>query len=102
MDSVLDRLKERKTVIIPGEHIRVKDRIYEIIDRLRSASEAVSFFEMCAEKNDRLYIIALFLGMLELLRLKIICVNQDALFTDIYIYLKNNDFNTEILQNMGG
>jgi segregation and condensation protein A len=101
MDSVLDRLKERKTVVIPGERMRVKDRIYEIIDKLRAASEAVSFFELCAQNNDRLYIISLFLGMLELLRLKIISVNQDELFTDIYIYLKNDDFDSAILQNMG-
>jgi segregation and condensation protein A len=101
MDSVLDRLKERKTIVIPGERMKVKDRMHEIIERLRAANEAVSFFEMCSAKNDRIYIIALFLAMLELLRLKIISVNQDELFTDIYIYLKQDDFDTAILQNMG-
>ena len=101
MDSVLDRLKERKTIVIPGERMKVKDRMHEIIEKLRAANEAVSFFEMCAAKNDRIYIIALFLAMLELLRLKIISVNQNELFTDINIYLTRDDFDAAILQNMG-
>src|ERR1035437_4864644 len=101
MDSVLDRLKEVKTIVISGERVRVKDRIYELIDRLKAANEAVSFYEMCSENNSKLYIIALFLGMLELLRLKVISVYQDALFTDIKIYMRNDDYDAQILNNIG-
>jgi segregation and condensation protein A len=101
MDSVLDRLKERKTIVIPEERIRVKDRIYELIDRLRAANDAVSFYDMCSENNSNLYIIALFLGMLELLRLRIVSVHQDHLFADIKIYLRDDNYDESILNNVG-
>jgi segregation and condensation protein A len=101
MDSVLERLKEKKLVIIPGEQVKVRDRMYELIDKLKAANEAVSFFEMVSANHSRLYIIALFLAILELTRLKVISCYQDQLFDDIKIYIKNNDFDTAILQNMG-
>lgn len=100
MDDVLGRIKERRQIVIPGEHIRVKDRMYEIIDRLRKADGSVSFFEMCTGSGDRIYVIALFLGLLELLRLKVISVFQDKLFEDIRIYLKDSNFDTAILSNI--
>lgn len=99
MDAVLGRIKERRQIVIPGEKIRVKDRMYEIIASLKNADD-VSFFAMCGGKNDKIYIIALFLGILELLRLKVIRVFQDRLFDDIRIYMINKDFDTAILDNI--
>ena len=101
MDSVLERLKEKKMVIIPGETVKVKDRMYELIDRLKAANESVSFFELVSANNNRLYIIALFLATLELMRLKVIACYQDTTFADIRIYIKDSDFDTSILQNIG-
>jgi segregation and condensation protein A len=100
MDDVLGRIKERRQIVILGEHIRVKDRMYEIIERLKKTDGSVSFFEMCSNSGDRVYIIALFLGLLELLRLKVISVFQDRLFEDIRVYLKDSDFDTAILSNI--
>ncbi len=101
MDSVLERLNEKKMIIIPGEQIKVRDRMHELIEKLKAANEAVSFFDMCSENNSRLYIIALFLALLELLRLKVITCYQDKIFDDIKIYIKDNEFDTAILQNIG-
>jgi segregation and condensation protein A len=99
MDDVLHRIKERRQILIPGEKIRVKDRMYEIINLLKGA-DSVSFFTMCEGKDSRIYIIALFLGILELLRLKVISVFQDRLFEDIRIYMVNKEFDTKILDNI--
>jgi len=99
MGDVLGRIKERRQILIPGEKIRVKDRMYEIIDALKNA-ENLSFFEMCQADKGRIYIIALFLGILELLRLNVISVFQDKLFDDIRIYLINREFDRTILDNI--
>jgi segregation and condensation protein A len=99
MDDVLGRIKERRQIVIPGETIRVKDRMYEIIEALRSA-DSVSFFTMTERSMDRIYVIALFLGILELLRLKVVSVFQDKLFGDIRIYLQDKNFDPAILSNI--
>ncbi|MCE5299754.1 MAG: segregation/condensation protein A [Spirochaetia bacterium] len=101
MDSVLDRIKERKQIIIPGEQIRVKDRIYEIIGSLRKTNDAISFFALVSGDRSRIYIIALFLAILELLRLKVISVTQDRLFDDIKIQFNDPNFDESILMNIG-
>ncbi len=99
MDDVLGRIKERRQIVIPGETIRVKDRMYEIIESLRKAG-SVSFFEMCGRNMERLYIIALFLGILELLRLKVINVYQDRNFEDIKVHLVDRNFDPSVLNNI--
>ncbi len=99
MDDVLGRIKERRQILIPGEKIRVKDRMYEIIDLLKNA-DSISFFSMCSGGKNRIYVIALFLGILELLRLKVISVFQDKLFEDIRIYMVNREFDLTILDNI--
>ncbi len=100
MDSVLDRLKTRKLVVIPGEAIKVKDRMYELVDTLRREEEA-SFFSMCEQKENKLYIVALFMAILELLRLKVIRVRQDCIFEDIKVFLTDKNFDESILSNIG-
>ena len=99
MDEVLGRVKERKTVFMPGENIKVKDRIYEIIGKLR-ATDKISFFDMCDDEKSKLYVVALFLDMLELLRLNVINVYQDKLFGDLRLYLVNDNFDMEIFKNL--
>jgi len=100
MDSVLDRLKTRKLVVIPGEAIKVRDRMYELVDTLRQQEEA-SFFTMCEQKENKLYIVALFMAILELLRLKVIRVRQDCIFEDIKVFLTDRNFDESILNNIG-
>lgn len=101
MDDVLSRLKERRIVMIPGESIKVKDRMYELIDLLKK-NDNVSFFDMAEAHGDKPYVIALFLAILELLKLKVISVFQDAHFDDIRIYIKDREFNPDILTNLEG
>ena len=102
MDDILGRVKERRQIVIPGEVIKVKDRMYELINRLRE-NESESFFVMCeAAGRKKVYIIALFLAILELLRLGVVSVYQDEQFADIRIYLREKEFDPAILENIEG
>jgi len=101
MDEVLGRLKERKLVVIPEETIKVKDRMFELLGMLKQA-ENVSFFEMVKANENRIYIIALFLAILELLRMKIITIKQDKLFGDINISLLACGFDESLLESIQG
>jgi len=99
MDSVIARVKERKLYVIASESIKVKDRINELVNKLQNV-EYISFFELCKENYDKIYIIALFLAILELLKLRIISVKQDKIFDDIKIFLVNKDFDRNLLNDI--
>lgn len=101
MDKVLGRIKERRLIVIPGEKIKVKDRIVELIEVLQKQKK-VKFFSLCNIKKGRLYIISLFLAILELLRLKVIGTYQEEIFGDIVITLKEENINLDFLKNIEG
>jgi segregation and condensation protein A len=102
MDSVLERIKERKTFVIPVSPVNVRDKMYDLIDRLKASEDSVSFYDMCDGFDSKIQIIGMFLALLELLRLKVIACYQNIMFGDIRIYMKDNDFDTAILENIGG
>lgn len=101
MDDVLCRIKERRLIVIPGEKIRVKDRIFELIDILQR-HKSVKFFSLCNAEKGRLYVISLFLAILELLRLKIIRAYQEETFGDIMLTLKEKDIKFDFFKNIAG
>ncbi len=91
MDGILGRIRERKLVIIPGETVKVKDRVEELVNNLKR-NESASFFDMARKRENKPSVIALFLAILELLRLKVVSIKQDKLFGDIHIYLIDRAF----------
>ncbi len=99
MDSVIERVKERKLYVISSESIKVKDRIIELVNELKNV-ESLSFFKLCNRNLNKAYIIALFLAILELLKLKIIIVKQDKLFDDINIMMVDKNFDENILNDI--
>lgn len=99
MDGVLDRVKERKMVVMAIDQVKVRDRMYELIAKMRETGYA-SFFALCTENNSRLHIVALFLAILELLRLRVINVFQEEMFGDIKLVLIDRDVNTDILKDI--
>ncbi len=99
MDSVIERVKERKLYVISSESIKVKDRIMELVNELKNV-EFLSFFKLCARNLNKAYIIALFLAILELLKLKIITVKQEKLFDDINIIMLDKNFDENILNDI--
>ncbi|MFP4467294.1 MAG: segregation and condensation protein A [Candidatus Goldiibacteriota bacterium] len=102
MDSVLERMKERRMVVIPGETVKVRDRMTEIVETLKKEKSA-SFFDMInREGNNKAYIIAFFMAILELVRLRVISVYQDRSFEDIRIYMTAEKFDESILNRAEG
>jgi segregation and condensation protein A len=101
MDEVLGRIKERRLIVIPGEKIRVKDRIFELVEMLKK-NENVGFFSICNVEKSRLYVISLFLAILELLRLKVIGAYQEETFGDIVLTLKDKNVNMDFFRNIEG
>ena len=99
MDGVLDRVKERKMVVMTSEAIKVRDRMYELIEHLRTVDSA-SFFSIVRDQPNRIYVVALFLGILELLRLRVINVYQEKLFGDIKLVLIDKEVNLDILKDI--
>ena len=100
MDSVLDRVKERKMVVMNSEAIKVRDRMYELVEMLRHVDTA-SFFNIVHGQPSRIYVVALFLGILELLRLRVINVYQEKLFGDIKLVLIDKNVDMNILKDIG-
>ena len=102
MDGVLDRMKERRMVVIPGESIKVRDRMAELVEILRKEDNA-SFFELINSRgNNKVYIIAFFMAILELVRMRVVSVYQDRSFEDIRIYMTKKDFDESILEGIEG
>ncbi len=99
MDSVIERVKERKLFVIASESIKVKDRIIELVNELKNSGQ-LSFFKLCNRNLNKPFIIALFLAILELLKLKIITVKQDKLFDDINIIIIDKNFNENLLNDI--
>ncbi|MBP7793323.1 MAG: segregation/condensation protein A [Candidatus Goldbacteria bacterium] len=101
MDDVLGRIKERRLIVIPGEKIRVKDRIFELVEMLKK-QENVRFFSICDGGKSRLYVISLFLAILELLRLKVVGAYQEETFGDIVLTLKDKNVDMDFFRNIEG
>jgi len=89
-------------VVIPGESIKVRDRMAELVEILRKEDNA-SFFELINSRgNNKVYIIAFFMAILELVRMRVVSVYQDRSFEDIRIYMTKKDFDESILEGIEG
>lgn len=82
--DVMDRSRETNWHEVTMERISIVDRINEILDLLRDI-ESISFDQLFTEVTDRVMIIASFLAILELIRLKVIRVHQDRQFGAIHL-----------------
>ena len=86
--EALDRALKAAKIVIPHEvlveRISVADRIAEIAERLRDGDE-LSFFLMLQDAHDRGRIVATFLAVLEMARLRLLKLRQDAGTGDIFI-----------------
>ncbi len=72
---VLERVRERPPIAIPGEQISVETRIDQMLERL-SETEACGFDDLFEDAATRPDLIVTFLAMLEMIRLKLIRVYQ--------------------------
>lgn len=74
--------------LIAPEEISVKDKMHDIITLLRSNNGHMEFNKTIIRTGSRTEIIAGFLALLELIRLKRICVQQVQPFAPIHLTLK--------------
>ena len=69
---------------IAMERVSIMDRINEILELFRE-EESLSFDQLFTEVTSRVMIIATFLAILELIKLKVIKAHQDRPFGQIYL-----------------
>jgi len=83
--QVLERARSRPRVLLPPEQIPIETRIEQLLERL-SETEACGFEELFADVHTRAGMIVTFLALLEMIRLKLVRVFQQASFTPIRVY----------------
>ncbi|WP_408631253.1 segregation and condensation protein A [Methylomusa anaerophila] len=74
--------------VVTREEISVKDKMQDIIALLRKSNGKMKFDKTIIRTGSRTEVIAAFLALLELLRLKRISVSQECEFASIYLVLK--------------
>ena len=87
---ILEELPENSVREIQREEVSVVQKMNEILDMLENA-ESISFFEAFRLAKDKTTLLATFLGMLELARMKSISIRQAQLFGEIRLYKKSLD-----------
>lgn len=85
MKRVLQSLPPEEFQEISAEHLNIKDKILQIMERLWEA-ESVAFTELFTSSIPRREVILTFLALLELLRLRMIKVYQAESFGAIRIF----------------
>jgi len=83
--QVLERAKQRPRVLMPPEQIPIELRIEQLLDRL-SETDACGFEELFADVQSRSGMVVTFLALLEMIRLKLVRVFQQANFGPIRVY----------------
>jgi segregation and condensation protein A len=83
--QVVERARSRPRVILPPEQIPIETRMEQLLARL-SETEACGFDELFADVQTRAGLIVTFLALLEMIRLKMIRVFQQANFGPIRVY----------------
>jgi segregation and condensation protein A len=83
--AVVQRAKQRPTVVMPGEQIPIEARIDQLLDRL-SETDACGFEDLFFDIGSRGDMIVTFLALLEMIRLKLVRVFQSGAFGEIRIY----------------
>lgn len=83
--QLIERVSPRIGIEITPERISVKDRMTEIIDYLEEKG-TVTFSELVAMKGERSEIVITFLAVLEMARLSLVRISQNAITGGIRLY----------------
>ena len=83
--QVLERAKKRPKVMLPPEQIPIETRISQLLERL-SETDACGFEDLFEDVQSRSGMVVTFLALLEMIRLKLIRVFQQASFGAIRVY----------------
>jgi segregation and condensation protein A len=83
--AVIERARQRPSVVLPSEQISIEVRIEQLLARL-SETDACGFEELFDDVSARGHLIVTFLAMLEMIRLKLVRVYQTGPFGPIRVY----------------
>jgi segregation and condensation protein A len=83
--AVVQRAKQRPSVLLPPEQMPLEMRIEQLLARL-SETQACGFEDLFADVDDRGGLIVTFLALLEMIRLKLVRVFQAGSFGPIRVY----------------
>lgn len=75
--SVIERMRERPIVPLPAEQVPIETRIEQLMARLATV-DACGFDDLFADASSRADLIVTFLALLEMIRLKLVRVQQSA------------------------
>jgi len=84
LQGVLQRVPARTLIEVTADHLTVKDRMNYILERLEH-EPALSFEALFSSDEGRLVVIVTFLGLLELIRIKLVRAFQAEAFGPILL-----------------
>ena len=91
--QILDRFKNRPVINVEEDSVTVGQMIQFLARRLNMEDKPIALRKMLAHTHSRRALVAMFLALLELVRLQAILLRQDRLFSEIFIK-KHEDFDS--------
>ena len=91
--EILDRFKNRPIINVEEDQVTVGQMIQFLGRRLNMEDKPIALRKLLAHTHTRRSLVAMFLALLELVRLQAILLRQDRLFSEIYIK-KHADFDS--------
>jgi len=92
LKKVIERTDAKDDIMaLTMEHMSVKDKINEILERLEGVKDGVEFEALFDSAPDRLEIITTFLAILELIKMQALKVYQNENFSKMYVYTVTED-----------
>jgi segregation and condensation protein A len=85
LQKVLDRVAERPVTTIRREPFTLAERVRDVLRRISSSAEGLTFGDLCDDCGTRLEVVITFLSVLELIARKRIVVQQETLFDEILV-----------------
>jgi segregation and condensation protein A len=93
--SILERLRSRPVLNVQEDQVTVGQMIQFLGRRLTMEDKPVSLHRLLGNTRSQRALVAMFLALLELVRLQAILLNQDRNFSEIFIK-KNTEFENVI------
>ena len=90
--KLLEKAPKDLGLVITIDSVSIVDRMMEIIDALRANQGPLVFHKLIPDLTSRSSIIGSFVAMLELCKRRVIRVQQDEIFQDIYVVLSGSEF----------
>ncbi len=101
LQKVLERVPSKRSVDILIDELTVKDRMSVILSGLE-ATDGIDFFSLFEADKTRAAIIVTFLALLELIRLRLVWVQQSDLFGPIRIFKLKDEIVSQPEEEING